>query len=126
MERPMTSWKTDCNSDLLDASVDTQAACPPIVGSSEEIEQVRRMIARLCIARAPVLILGETGVGKELVARSLHASAPWHVQPFVAIDSGALPAAIAESELFGYERGAFTGASQPRTGLLVAAGSGTI
>ena len=84
------------------------------------------MIARLCIARAPVLVLGETGVGKELVARSLHASSPWHDRPFVAIDCGALPTAIVESELFGYERGAFTGASQRRTGLLVAAGGGAV
>lgn len=105
---------------------DTRKSCPFIVGCSWEIQHVQKMIKILSATRAPVLVFGETGVGKELVARCLHASGPWADQPYVGIDCGALPMTVIESELFGHERGAFTSASQPRTGLLEAAGAGTI
>lgn len=105
---------------------DRRERCPFLVGCSWEIEHVRKMINLLCSTRIPLLIFGETGVGKEVVARCLHASGPWADQPYVGIDCGALSMTMIESELFGHERGAFTSASQARTGLLVAAGAGTI
>jgi two-component system response regulator HydG len=73
-----------------------------------------------------VLILGESGVGKELLARAIHAGSPWHDEPFVPVDCGSLTPTLIESELFGHARGAFTGAIQSRQGLLASAGQGTV
>jgi len=87
---------------------------------------VSRLILQVAAQRHPVLIIGESGTGKELVARAIHAQGPWHDEPFVPVDCGALTPTLIESELFGHLRGAFTGATQSRVGLLAAAGSGTI
>jgi DNA-binding NtrC family response regulator len=73
-----------------------------------------------------VLVLGESGTGKELVAKAIHACSPWRDEPFVPIDCGSLAPSLIESELFGHVKGAFTGATQNRAGLLVEAGSGTL
>lgn len=96
------------------------------IGSSEKIQKVQRLMAKFAPKRLPVLIMGESGTGKELVAREIHARSPWHDQPFVPIDCGALTATLIESELFGHVRGAFTGATQSRRGLLAIAGAGTV
>jgi two-component system response regulator HydG len=97
-----------------------------LVGASERMQRVHRLIAKVALQRHPVLILGESGTGKELVARSIHAQGPCHDKPFVPVDCGALTPTLIESELFGYVRGAFTGATQSRQGLLAAADGGTV
>ncbi|MGB8322732.1 MAG: sigma-54 dependent transcriptional regulator [Candidatus Acidiferrum sp.] len=99
---------------------------PEIVGNSPGIEKVRDLIARVSRTNAPVLILGETGTGKELVARSVHRNSSRASKPFVALNCAALPPTLLESELFGHERGAFTGADRSRAGLFEAAHEGTL
>ena len=97
-----------------------------LIGDSERMRKVYREVRQVAARRHPVLIIGESGTGKELVARAIHAQGPWHGQPFVPVDCGALTPTLIESELFGHVRGAFTGATQSRLGLLAAAGSGTV
>jgi DNA-binding NtrC family response regulator len=97
-----------------------------IVGSSSKIQDVLRMVARLKDTRAPVLIAGESGTGKELVARAIHYRGAFAKRPFVAVDCGSLVATLIESELFGYEKGAFTGALKSKEGLFQTAHGGTI
>jgi two-component system, NtrC family, response regulator AtoC len=97
-----------------------------IIGTSAHIQDVMRMISRLKDTRTPVLISGESGTGKELVARALHFRGSMAQTPFVAVDCGSLVPTLMESELFGYEKGAFTGATKSKAGLFQAANGGTI
>jgi transcriptional regulator with GAF, ATPase, and Fis domain len=97
-----------------------------ILGKSRPIEELRRKIAAAAGAEATVLLVGETGTGKELAARSIHLSGPRAEKPFVAINCSAIPATLVESELFGYERGAFTGAAGSQKGKFELAHEGTL
>jgi DNA-binding NtrC family response regulator len=97
-----------------------------ITGSSPKIQDVLRMVSRLKDIRTPVLITGESGTGKELVARAIHFRGARAKRPFVAVDCGALVPTLMESELFGHEKGAFTGALKTKLGLLQTAQGGTI
>jgi DNA-binding NtrC family response regulator len=97
-----------------------------LVGDSEAIHRLRAAIARVAPIPSPVLILGESGSGKELVARDLHRLGPGAKAPYVAINSAALPEHLVESELFGHERGAFTGAATTRKGAFESAERGTL
>jgi DNA-binding NtrC family response regulator len=97
-----------------------------LVGSSPEMESVREMIRKAAPAPTTVLIRGESGTGKELVARAIHALSPRAKGPFVKLNCGALPEALFESELFGYEKGAFTGATQRKPGRAELASGGTL
>ncbi len=97
-----------------------------ILGSSPQIEEVRRLIDRVAGSDKPVLIEGESGTGKELVARAVHAGSPMGDRPLVVINCAALPEHLLESELFGHEKGAFTGASQSKTGLFEVADRGAL
>ncbi len=97
-----------------------------LIGASEAIAAVRRQVARLADLPTTVLILGETGTGKSVVARALHAAGVRRMRPFVHVDCAGLPEPLFESELFGHERGAFTGAIAARVGRAEAAGEGTL
>src|SRR5947199_9844373 len=95
---------------FLRERVSTEENLDGIVGASAKIQDVLRMISRLKDTRTPVLIVGESGTGKELVARAIHFRGSFANRPFVAVDCGSLVPTLIESELFGYEKGAFTGA----------------
>ena len=111
---------------FLRERMSSETALHGIVGTSPRISDVLSMINRLKETRTPVLITGESGTGKELVARGIHFGGPYAKRPFVAVDCGALVPTLIESELFGYERGAFTGAMKAKAGLFQAADGGTI
>jgi DNA-binding NtrC family response regulator len=111
---------------FLRARSETETAVHGIIGNSPGIQHVLRLISRLKDTRTPVLISGESGTGKELVARALHYRGPLASRPFVAVDCGSLVPTLIESELFGYEKGAFTGALRSKQGLLQSADTGTI
>ena len=97
-----------------------------LIGSSPAFQHLVRMIGRLSASDVPVLITGETGTGKELVARALHRHSPRAERPFVAINTAAIPEELLESELFGHEKGAFTGAEGRRPGRFEQAEGGTL
>jgi two-component system response regulator GlrR len=97
-----------------------------ILGSSQHVRDLLHSLDQLAPAQTPVCITGESGVGKELVARALHYSSPRAPQPFIAINCGAVPETLFESELFGYQKGAFTGAVATHIGAFEAADKGTL
>lgn len=97
-----------------------------LVGMSSGLDQVRRLISRVAASEAAVLVRGETGTGKELVARAIHEGSGRAAGPLVAVNCGALPEHLVESELFGHRKGAFTGADEHRAGLFEVADGGTL
>jgi two-component system response regulator PilR (NtrC family) len=114
----------------LGSALDEETAAnlrgPRLLGSSAVMEQVREMIARVARSQAPVHICGESGTGKELVARMIHESGARREGPFVAVNCGAIPTELMESELFGHKRGSFTGAVADKKGLIQSAEGGTL
>lgn len=110
----------------LRARVDSDWGLDAIIGSSGTMQRVRSSVTKVAEADAPVLILGETGTGKEMVARAIHQLSPRREKPFVAVNCSAIPATLLESLLFGHERGAFTGADKRRSGRMAAAEDGTL
>jgi two-component system response regulator AtoC len=111
---------------FLRERVDAETHLDGITGTSAKIQDVLRMVSRLKDIRTPVLITGESGTGKELIARAIHFRGPLAPMPFVAVDCGSLVPTLMESELFGHEKGAFTGALKAKAGLFQAANGGTI
>jgi len=97
-----------------------------LIGDSPAMAEVRAQILRLARSMAPVAITGESGTGKELAARLIHESGPRAARPFVAVNCGAIPETLMESEFFGHRKGAFTGADQERDGFFQAASGGTL
>src|ERR1700724_4386804 len=112
--------------EFLRQRTDSETAVHGIVGSSAKIQEVLRLASRLKDTRTSVLISGESGTGKELVARAIHFRGAFANRPFVAVDCGSLVPTLIESELFGYEKGAFTGAVRSKTGLFQSADGGTV
>jgi transcriptional regulator with PAS, ATPase and Fis domain len=96
-----------------------------IIGASEEVKKMKRLIAQISKVDFSLLISGESGCGKELVAHAVHRLSPRANQPFIPVNAAALPETLLEAELFGYKKGAFSGASENRVGLLEAADRGT-
>jgi two-component system response regulator HydG len=111
---------------MLREKVKSKQGFGGIVGRAPEMEKLYRIIAKAANSVHPVLILGESGTGKEMVARSIHYSGPFRDKPFIPIDCGSLVPTLIESELFGYVKGAFTGANQSKDGLMAMAEGGTI
>lgn len=97
-----------------------------LLGVSEAVRQVRAMVKQYASVEAPVFIIGETGTGKEMIARALHEEGPRRRMPFVAFNCGAISDTLLQSELFGHKRGAFTGAMYSHDGFFIQAGNGTI
>ncbi|HEY3277953.1 MAG TPA: sigma 54-interacting transcriptional regulator [Syntrophorhabdaceae bacterium] len=110
---------------LLEEQLHRASPRQTFIGESKAIRDVKEMISLVAASNAPVLILGETGVGKELVARAIHARSARSINPLVVINSSSLQETMVESELFGYKKGAFTGAANDKIGLLKIANTGT-
>jgi two-component system response regulator PilR (NtrC family) len=114
----------------LGSALDEETAAtlrgPRLLGSSAVMEQLRELITRVARSQAPVHVCGESGTGKELVARLIHESGARREGPFVAVNCGAIPTELMESELFGHKRGSFTGAVADKKGLIQSAEGGTL
>ncbi|MFN7504629.1 MAG: sigma 54-interacting transcriptional regulator, partial [Limnobacter sp.] len=104
---------------------DSDTSAPEILGQAPAMQEVFRAIGRLSQSNVTVLITGESGAGKELVARALHRHSPRSSKPFIALNTAAIPKDLLESELFGHERGSFTGAQAQRQGRFEQAEGGT-
>jgi two-component system response regulator PilR (NtrC family) len=111
---------------MISASDAISSAAFRLLGESQAIQVVRERIRKLASSAAPVAIYGESGSGKELAARDIHAHSPRASQPFIAVNCGAIPENLMEAEFFGYRRGAFTGANEERQGFFHAAHRGTL
>ncbi len=126
LERVASHLKLKSENRLLREKVKSKQGFGGIVGRAPEMEKLYRIIAKAANSVHPVLILGESGTGKEMVARSIHYSGPFRDKPFIPVDCGSLVPTLIESELFGYVKGAFTGANQAKDGLMSMAEGGTI
>jgi formate hydrogenlyase transcriptional activator len=110
----------------LREQIDRQSMFEDIVGSSEALGKILRQVAKVAPSDSTVLILGETGTGKELIARAIHKRSKRSQRAFIGVNCAAIPPSLISSELFGYEKGAFTGATQRRLGRFESANGGTI
>src|SRR5438105_12834122 len=126
LERVSSHLKLKTENRMLREKIKSKQGFGSIVGRAPEMEKLYRIIAKAAHSTHPVLILGESGTGKEMVARSIHLSGPYRDKPFIAVDCGSLVPTLIESELFGYVKGAFTGANQSKEGLLAIAQGGTV
>jgi DNA-binding NtrC family response regulator len=126
IDRLLVHRDTAAENRLLRGAMESAAFATGLVGGSAALAEVRRLIAKVAPTDSTVLVLGETGTGKELVARAIHQQSPRKDRPFVAVNCGAIAETLLESELFGHVRGAFTGADRDKRGLFEVAGGGTI
>ncbi len=126
LDRVLGHLQLSSENRILRQQVKSKEGFGAIIGRSPEMEKLYRIISKAAHSSHPVLIMGESGTGKELVARAIHFSGPYRDKPFVAVDCGSLVPTLIESELFGYTKGAFTGAAKNKDGLLQAADGGTI
>ena len=116
----------DLESRRLRERLRTSRGMGNLIGHSPEMEKLYRILSKVASSSHPVLILGESGTGKEVVARTIHFNGPHADKPFVPVDCGSLVPSLIESELFGYVKGAFTGANKSKEGLLASAEGGTV
>ena len=126
LERVANHLKLKSENRMLREKIKSKQGFGNIVGRAPEMEKLYRIISKAAHSTHPVLVLGESGTGKELVARSIHFSGPYRDKPFIPVDCGSLVPTLIESELFGYIKGAFTGAAHSKDGLLAIAEGGTV
>src|ERR1035437_5217428 len=126
LDRAAASLVTDTATRQLRERLRLSQGLSAMIGRSGEMEKLYRILSKVAQSSHPVLILGESGTGKELVARTIHAYGPNSQKPFLPVDCGSLVPTLIESELFGYVKGAFTGANRSKDGLLVSAEGGTV
>ena len=126
LERVVRDLDLDQENRLLREQMRTRPGFGGMIGVSAKMQRVYKMIEKVSQHNYPVLLLGESGTGKEMVARSIHFSGPRREKPFVPVDCSSLVSTLIESELFGYVKGAFTGAQHSKMGLLEAAHEGTL
>jgi two-component system response regulator HydG len=126
LERVSNHLKLKTENRMLREKLKSKQGYGGLVGRAPEMEKLYRIIAKAANSSHPVLILGESGTGKEIVARSIHYSGLFRDKPFIPVDCGSLVPTLIESELFGYVKGAFTGADQAKDGLLAIAEGGTV
>jgi DNA-binding NtrC family response regulator len=124
--RLLTASRRRAAEEVLRRAVERPYSFDDFLGESPAMQQVYSIIERVAVSSVDVLVTGETGTGKELVARAIHKRSRRSTGPFVPVDCGAIPDALMESELFGHERGAFTGADARRMGLVEFADGGTL
>ncbi len=126
LERAAAHVSVDEHSRRLREQLRLSQGLGSLIGRSAEMEKLYRILSKVAQSTHPVLVLGESGSGKELVARTIHASGPNANKPFLPVDCGSLVPTLIESELFGYVKGAFTGAVRSKDGLFVSAEGGTV
>jgi two-component system response regulator HydG len=126
LERSAQRRQFDVESRALRERLRTQQGMGNLIGRTPEMEKLYRILSKVAFTAHPVLILGESGTGKELIARSIHFNGPNATKPFIAVDCGSLVPTLIESELFGHVKGAFTGATRAKEGLLAAADGGSV
>lgn len=126
LERVASHLQLKTENRVLRETIKSRQGFGNIVGRAPEMEKLYRIISKAAQSTHPVLILGESGTGKELVAKSIHFAGPLRNKPFIPVDCGSLVPTLIESELFGHVRGAFTGATHPKDGLLAIAEGGTV
>lgn len=126
LERVVHALEIDQENRILREQLRTRPGFGELIGTSQKMQRVYRLIEKVSQHSYPVLVLGESGTGKELVARSIHYSGPRRNKPFVPVDCSALVPTLIESELFGYVKGAFTGAQHSKQGLMEVAGTGSL
>jgi two-component system response regulator HydG len=126
LDRVANHLKLKTENRMLREKIKSKQGFGSIIGRAPEMEKLYRIIAKAAQSSHPVLILGESGTGKEMVARSIHFSGPFRDKPFIPVDCGSLVPTLIESELFGYVKGAFTGAAHSKDGLLAIAEGGTV
>lgn len=126
LERAAERRSVDSASRRLREKMRGQQGLGSLIGNSPEMEKIYRILSKVAQTNHPVLILGESGTGKELIARSIHSNGLNASSPFLPVDCGSLVPTLVESELFGYVKGAFTGATRNKEGLLASAEGGTV
>jgi two-component system response regulator HydG len=126
LERVAGQLRMKTENRVLRETIKSRQGFGNIIGRAPDMEKLYRIIAKAGQSSHPVLILGESGTGKELVAKSIHSAGMFRTKPFIPVDCGSLVPTLIESELFGHVRGAFTGATNPKDGLLAIAEGGTV
>ena len=126
LDRASENHRTDTATRQLRERLRLSQGLGSMIGRAPEMEKLYRILSKVAQSSHPVMVLGESGTGKELVARTIHAFGPNSSKPFLPVDCGSLVPTLIESELFGYVKGAFTGANRSKDGLLVSAEGGTV